>query len=106
MYSPTSWLGTVRRAELRLTADRRLGWTARSRRGTVAAASMAESETHDTHGTADGHPREDPPGLWRLRSRGCWTEAAELLTADSASDPDAALRRAALLTERSLFTAS
>jgi tetratricopeptide (TPR) repeat protein len=53
---------------------------------------------------ADRHVSEDPPGLWRLRSRGCWTEAAELLAADGSSDPDAALRRASLLTERCLFT--
>ncbi|MCQ4083120.1 hypothetical protein NGB36_21545 [Streptomyces sp. RB6PN25] len=68
---------------------------------------MAESDTQGTADrTAGRHVYEDPPGLWRLRSRGCWTEAAELLAAGSASDPDAALRRAALLTERCLFTAS
>ncbi len=48
---------------------------------------------------------EDPPVVWRLRSRGCWTEAAALLAAQSASDPNAALRRAALMIERCLFTA-
>jgi hypothetical protein len=49
---------------------------------------------------------EDPPAVWRLRSRGCWTEAAALLAARGASHPDTALRRAVLLIERCLFTAS
>ncbi|MBV9025690.1 MAG: hypothetical protein JO362_18290 [Streptomycetaceae bacterium] len=67
---------------------------------------MAESKTHGAPSTTGMHTYEDPPGLWRLRSRGCWTEAAELLAADNTSNPDAALRRASLLTERCLFTAS
>ncbi|MEU7023977.1 hypothetical protein ABZ990_25420 [Streptomyces sp. NPDC046203] len=41
--------------------------------------------------------------VWRLRSRGCWTDAAELLT-PRAADPAAALERAALLIERCLYT--
>ncbi|MFJ3901584.1 hypothetical protein [Streptomyces sp. NPDC090025] len=41
--------------------------------------------------------------VWRLRSRGCWTDAAELLT-PTAADPAAALERAALLIERCLYT--
>ncbi len=48
---------------------------------------------------------EDPPAVWRLRSRGCWTEAAALLAPEGATDPDVALRRAALLIERCVFTA-
>ncbi|WP_372457959.1 hypothetical protein [Streptantibioticus parmotrematis] len=44
----------------------------------------------------------DPPAVWRLRSRGCWTEAAAALTG---SGPHTALRRAALLIEGCLFTA-
>ncbi|WSJ84498.1 hypothetical protein OG430_12230 [Streptomyces sp. NBC_01304] len=42
--------------------------------------------------------------VWRLRSRGCWTDAAALLERDES--PDAALQRAALLVERCLFTAA
>lgn len=41
--------------------------------------------------------------VWRLRSRGCWTDAAELL-APRAAEPAAALERAALLIERCLYT--
>ncbi|WP_406275308.1 hypothetical protein OHT93_29690 [Streptomyces sp. NBC_00191] len=48
---------------------------------------------------------DDPlqTAVWRLRSRGCWTDAAALLTAHVA-DPAAALERAGLLVERCLFT--
>ncbi|MFG3349463.1 hypothetical protein ACGF1Z_30945 [Streptomyces sp. NPDC048018] len=49
--------------------------------------------------------RETPleTAVWRLRSRGCWTDAAELL-APRAAEPAAALERAALLIERCLYT--
>ncbi|PZT77443.1 MULTISPECIES: hypothetical protein [unclassified Streptomyces] len=50
---------------------------------------------------------DDPPlqtAVWRLRSRGCWTDAAALLEHDAATDPAAALQRTALLTERCLYT--
>ncbi|MFM9371403.1 hypothetical protein [Streptomyces sp. Da 82-17] len=40
--------------------------------------------------------------VWRLRSRGCWTDAAALLESDDS--PPAALQRTALLVERCLFT--
>ncbi|WP_415954027.1 hypothetical protein [Streptomyces sp. KLOTTS4A1] len=40
--------------------------------------------------------------VWRLRSRGCWTDAAALLDHDSS--PATALQRASLLVERCLFT--
>ncbi|MER6913408.1 hypothetical protein ABT354_17215 [Streptomyces sp. NPDC000594] len=39
----------------------------------------------------------------RLRSRGCWTDAAALLPSGT-EDPATALERASLLTERALFT--
>ncbi|MFY1679397.1 MULTISPECIES: hypothetical protein [unclassified Streptomyces] len=39
--------------------------------------------------------------VWRLRSRGCWSEAAALLEPTTAT---AALRRAGLLVERCLYT--
>ncbi|MFH8559780.1 hypothetical protein [Streptomyces sp. NPDC017988] len=40
--------------------------------------------------------------VWRLRSRGCWTDAAALLA--SRTGPAPALQRASLLVERCLFT--
>ncbi|MEV5445715.1 hypothetical protein AB0N23_24735, partial [Streptomyces sp. NPDC052644] len=53
-------------------------------------------------GTTEG---DDPlqTAVWRLRSRGCWTDAAALL-APRADDPPAAVQRAALLIERCLYT--
>jgi hypothetical protein len=44
--------------------------------------------------------------VWRLRSRACWAEAADLLAPLTARDPWAALRRAELLIEQCLFTVS
>ncbi|MHC5902299.1 hypothetical protein ACVNF4_00010 [Streptomyces sp. S6] len=48
-------------------------------------------------------PGDDPlqTAVWRLRSRACWTDAAALLPADTASG---SLQRAALLVERCLYT--
>ncbi|MEV7084709.1 hypothetical protein AB0O07_02200 [Streptomyces sp. NPDC093085] len=48
---------------------------------------------------------DDPlqTAIWRLRSRGCWVDAAALLVPHAAV-PAAALQRAALLVERCLFT--
>ncbi|MCP2312526.1 MULTISPECIES: hypothetical protein [Kitasatospora] len=43
--------------------------------------------------------------VWRLRSRGCWQEAADLLRPQAGRDPAAALVRAELLIEQCLFTA-
>ncbi|MGG8405493.1 hypothetical protein ACM614_02350 [Streptomyces sp. 12297] len=53
-------------------------------------------------GTAGG---DDPlqRAIWRLRSRGCWTDAAALLEPHAAA-PGAALQRASLLIERCLYT--
>ncbi|WP_206305997.1 hypothetical protein [Streptomyces sp. RFCAC02] len=51
---------------------------------------------------AGGDPLDS--AVWRLRSRGCWEDAASLLEPRAASDPRAALSRAALLVERCLFT--
>ncbi|MEU0104369.1 hypothetical protein ABZ313_03240 [Streptomyces sp. NPDC006251] len=52
------------------------------------------------NGTTAG---DDPlqTAVWRLRSRGCWSDAAALLLPDT---PGAALQRAALLVERCLYT--
>ncbi|GHI86671.1 hypothetical protein Sxan_40350 [Streptomyces xanthophaeus] len=48
---------------------------------------------------------EDPlqRAIWRLRSRGCWTDAAALLT-PHVGNAGAAVQRTALLVERCLFT--
>ncbi|WP_236239364.1 hypothetical protein [Streptomyces sp. CC228A] len=53
-------------------------------------------------GTTQG---DDPlrTAVWRLRSRGCWTDAAALL-APTADRPSVAVERAALLIERCLYT--
>ncbi|MFB6888996.1 hypothetical protein ACFCX4_06730 [Kitasatospora sp. NPDC056327] len=58
----------------------------------------------------DGRGRAAPPEpgdtVWRLRSRACWREAAELLRPTAETDPSAALVRAELLIEQCLFTAA
>jgi len=54
------------------------------------------------HGTAPGSTAD---AVWRLRSRGCWQEAAEILRPAAAQDPAVALSRAELLIEQCLFTA-
>ncbi|WP_219636567.1 hypothetical protein [Streptomyces sp. AJS327] len=48
----------------------------------------------------------DPVGhaIWRLRSRGCWVDAAALLEPAAPDNADAAVRRAALLGEGCMFT--
>ncbi|WP_175407240.1 hypothetical protein [Streptomyces sp. TRM64462] len=53
-------------------------------------------------GTTEG---DDPlqTAVWRLRSRGCWTDAAALLS-PTADQPLVAVQRAALLIERCLYT--
>ncbi|MEE1756608.1 hypothetical protein [Streptomyces sp. SP18CS02] len=56
--------------------------------------------------SGSGTTESDDPlqtAVWRLRSRGCWTDAAALL-APGAADPPVALQRAALLIERCLYT--
>ena len=42
--------------------------------------------------------------VWRLRSRGCWQDAAALLETTAAASPAAALQRTALLVECCMFT--
>ncbi|NUK69322.1 hypothetical protein HRW11_35850, partial [Streptomyces lunaelactis] len=64
--------------------------------GNVAHTAMSGSGT-----TAGDDPLQT--AVWRLRSRGCWTDAAALLE-PHAADPAAALERAGLLVERCLFS--
>jgi tetratricopeptide (TPR) repeat protein len=64
--------------------------------GNVAHTAMSGSGT-----TASDDPLQT--AVWRLRSRGCWSDAAALL-APCAADPAVALQRASLLIERCLYT--
>ncbi len=63
----------------------------------------------DTAMSGAGSTGGDDPlqrAIWRLRSRGCWTDAAALLTphVGRAGQATAAVQRTALLVERCLFT--
>ena len=62
---------------------------------------MAHTAMSGSGTTAGDDPLQT--AVWRLRSRGCWTDAAALL-APRAAEPAAALERAGLLIERALFT--
>ncbi|MFE5736087.1 hypothetical protein [Streptomyces celluloflavus] len=79
------------------------------------------SGSADSHRSAGGAPppapvipaprtvESDDPldrAVWRLRSRGCWDDAAALLEPHAGRDAPAALRRAALLVERCMYTAT
>ncbi|MBB5936132.1 hypothetical protein [Streptomyces zagrosensis] len=44
--------------------------------------------------------------VWRLRSRACWEDAAELLSPLARTDPAAARLRSSVLTEQCMFTTS
>ncbi|MFH8366748.1 hypothetical protein [Streptomyces sp. NPDC018031] len=68
---------------------------------------MSRSGSSDSSESRPGRG-EDPldTAVWRLRSRGCWHDAAELLAPRAAGDPAMALRRTALLTEQCMFTAN
>ncbi|MEV6418504.1 hypothetical protein [Streptomyces sp. NPDC051662] len=62
---------------------------------------MAHTAMSGSGTTAGDDPLQT--AVWRLRSRGCWTDAAALL-APHGSVPARTLQRAALLVERCLFT--
>ncbi|MFJ8312738.1 MULTISPECIES: hypothetical protein [unclassified Streptomyces] len=65
---------------------------------------MAHTAMSGSGTTADdGDPLQT--AVWRLRSRGCWTDAAALLEPHAAA-PAGALQRTALLTERCVYTES
>ncbi|WP_256104756.1 hypothetical protein [Streptomyces sp. ODS05-4] len=67
---------------------------------------LGEGAVADTAVSGTGTTGSDGPlqtAVWRLRSRGCWSDAADLL-APTAADPAVALQRAALLIERCLYT--
>ena len=56
------------------------------------------------YGTAAHDHSPLQTAVWRLRSRGCWVDAAALLEPHARHDAKAALHRAALLIERCLYT--
>ncbi|MFE0222058.1 hypothetical protein ACFW0U_14530 [Streptomyces albidoflavus] len=75
----------------------------------MADTAMSDAGSSEVAAGPDGAGR--PPGpareatrtaVWRLRSRGCWADAAALLA--KAHGPAAALERTALLVERCLYT--
>ncbi|MFJ2739803.1 hypothetical protein ACIO3O_09050 [Streptomyces sp. NPDC087440] len=75
------------------------------------AMSGSTSETEKARGEGSDPGGAGGPGfpggplqtaVWRLRSRGCWADAAALLESRPGAGP--ALQRAALLVERCLFT--
>lgn len=76
----------------------------------MADTAMSRSESLDSGGGAGRPPAMGPDSplgraVWRLRSRGCWDDAAALLEPYAERDPEASVRRAALLVERCMFTA-
>ncbi|GAA4895384.1 hypothetical protein ACFPM3_16500 [Streptomyces coeruleoprunus] len=62
---------------------------------------MAHTAMSGTGTTESDDPLQT--AVWRLRSRGCWSDAAALL-APRAERPDVAVQRASLLIERCLYT--
>lgn len=72
----------------------------------MADTAMTRSESSDSD---TGRGRWDDPlrsAVWRLRSRGCWDDAAALLAPSAATEPAAALERTTVLVERCVFTGS
>ncbi|MFF7231453.1 hypothetical protein [Streptomyces sioyaensis] len=71
----------------------------------VAVPRPASAPEVPAVGTVEG---DDPldRAVWRLRSRGCWDDAAALLERHAVRHAPSALRRAALLVERCVFTAT
>ena len=70
---------------------------------------MADTAMSGSGSAGSGTGRRSEPlqdAVWRLRSRGCWSDAAALLAPSAATDPAAALQRTAVLIEECLFTGS
>ncbi|RCG25695.1 hypothetical protein DTL70_09760 [Streptomyces diacarni] len=73
---------------------------------------MSRSARLDPANPSDGGPQPPSTGpdsplgraVWRLRSRGCWEDAAALLEPYAHELPQAAVGRAALLVERCMYT--
>ncbi|MGA4879518.1 hypothetical protein [Streptomyces lydicamycinicus] len=71
----------------------------------LAVPGPASAPEEPANGTVEGDSPLDR-AVWRLRSRGCWDDAAALLEPHSVHHAPSALRRAALLVERCMFTAT
>jgi tetratricopeptide (TPR) repeat protein len=69
----------------------------------MSRSGSSESAVRGAHPYDSHDPRQ--VAVWRLRSRGCWDDAAALLVPYAADHPSVALQRACLLVERCLFTA-
>lgn len=71
-------------------------------------ADTAMSPPGSSDSDSDLRPgRVDDPldtAVWRLRSRGCWHDAAALLAPRATTDTSAALKRSAVLIERCMYT--
>ncbi|MFC5719120.1 hypothetical protein ACFP1Z_02840 [Streptomyces gamaensis] len=67
---------------------------------------MRNSGLPEPRGEHGAGPHDDPldGAVWRLRSRACWEDAAALLAPRAAHEAGPALRRAAVLAERCVFT--
>lgn len=74
--------------------------------GNVADTAMSRSGPKNP--ATEPVPWDDPlqSAVWRLRSRGCWEDAAALLAPSAVTESAAALGRTAILVERCLFTAT
>ncbi|MEU8826652.1 hypothetical protein [Streptomyces sp. NPDC048636] len=68
-------------------------------------SSNSDSEIGSDVPTGGGDAPLDT-AVWRLRSRGLWKDAAELLTPYAGEDASAALKRSVILTERCMYTSS
>ncbi len=71
-------------------------------------ADTAMSRSGPKNPATEPVPWDDPlqSAVWRLRSRGCWEDAAALLAPSAVTESAAALGRTTLLVERCLFTAT
>jgi len=67
--------------------------------GVLWEGNVAHTAMSGTGTTSADDPLQT--AVWRLRSRACWADAADLLQPDT---PGASLQRASLLTERCLYT--
>ncbi len=71
----------------------------------------SNSDSAEPSETRSGVPagRGDAPldtAVWRLRSRGLWKDAAELLTPYAEADASAALKRSVIMIERCMYTSA
>ncbi|WP_208106137.1 hypothetical protein [Streptomyces sp. GC420] len=68
----------------------------------MSGSGTAAGDNEPSPGYGGEHPIQT--AVWRLRSRGCWSDAAALLEPHASAQPRIALQRASLLVERCLFT--